>query len=174
MPTDSPAAEAAPGSTTTPPPEPPPAYERLSEAQLAKVTELVSRAELDQSRLALRAAQAAETKRFAAKMIEQHSAALREQARLVKKLGLTPADSTTAAKVKTEADAALRKLESADKTGFDAAYVNSQIEGHRKVLELLDAQLVPAASTPEVSEALRRARSALEQHLSEARALKVD
>ncbi len=147
---------------------------RLSEAQLAKVTELLSRAELDQSKLALRAAQAAETKRFAAKMIEQHSAALREQARLVKKLGLTPADSATAAKVKTEADSALRRLESADKASFDAAYVNSQIDGHRQALELLDSQLVPAANTPEVSEALRRARSVLEQHLSEARALKVD
>jgi putative membrane protein len=169
---------AAPGAattstaTTTPPPEPPPAKELLSEGQLARLSDLVNSAEIEQGKLAQSRARSAEVKKLAAMMIEHHGHALREQARLIKKLGLSPDDSATAAKLEADADGTLESLKKVDPASFDATYVKSQINGHQKLLDLLDTQLLPAAKTPDVASALRIARAVVEQHLKEAQALR--
>lgn len=170
--TDSPTAPTVPGgaAAASPPPEPPPAKEILSEAQLAKVSEVVNTGEVEQGKLAQGRAKTAGVKKFATMMVKHHGEALREHARLVKKLGLTPADSATAASLKADGDETLETLKKTDASGFDTAYLASQIEAHQKVLELLDAQ-ASSVKTPEVADALRRARAVVAQHLDEARAL---
>jgi putative membrane protein len=104
-------------------------------------------------------------------MVRHHGEALRQQAKLVKQLNLKPDDSATAAKLKSEAETTLETLKKTAAPDFDAAYVKSQIDGHQRVLDLLDTQLLPAAKTREVGDALRRAREIVEQHLTQARAL---
>jgi putative membrane protein len=169
--TDSPTAPTVPAASASKPADAPPPVETLSEAQIAKVSELVNNAEIEQGKLAQRKAKDAGVKSFADKMVKHHGEALREQAKLVKKLGLAPADSATAASLKTDGDKTLESLKAAAAAEFDAAYVKSQVDGHQKALELLDTQLIPSAKTAEVADALRQARAAVEQHLSEARAL---
>ncbi len=171
--TSSPTAPSAPDSVVenSPPPEPPPAKELLTEAQIAKVSELVNTAEVEQGKIAQTKGKSANVKKFAAMMVKHHGDALKEQARLVKKLSLVPAESATAAQLKADADKTMEKLKNAGATEFDAAYAASQVEGHQKALDLLDTQLLPAAQTPEVVDALRQARGMVEQHLAEARAL---
>jgi putative membrane protein len=159
------------GAAVIPPPEPPPAQEALSEAQLAKVSELVNTAEVEQGKLAQAKAKAPAVKKFADMMVRQHGAALGEQAKIVKKLSLGSDDSAIAEKLKAEGETTLDTLKKTERAAFDAAYVKSQVEGHQKLLELLDTQLIPAAKTREVVDALRQARAIVEQHLSEARAL---
>jgi putative membrane protein len=110
-------------------------------------------------------------KKLASMMVQHHGEALREQAKLVKQLKLTSADSATAAKLKTDAAKTLETLRSVDALGFDAAYLTSQVDGHQRVLDLIDTQLLPSAKTPEVVDALHRARGVVENHLREARAL---
>jgi putative membrane protein len=176
-----PAEPAATGSPTAPvvpdaalakaPAEQAPAKAALSEPQIAKVSELVNTAEVEQGKLAQGRAKAPAVKKFAAMMIKHHGDALNEQTKLIKKLQLTPADSETAQALKADGDKTLQTLKSADAASFDAVYVTSQIDGHQKVLDLLDTQLLPAAKTPEVVDALRRARGIVENHLNEARAL---
>lgn len=172
-PTNSPTAPTVPDARVekAPPPEPPPAKELLSEGQIAKVSELVNTAEVEQAKVAQRRSKSAKVKKFAAMMIQHHGDALKEQAKLIKKLNLTPVESATAAQLKADGDKTLETLKSAEAAGFDAAYATSQVDGHQKVLDLLDTQLLPVAKTPEVSDALRRARAVVEQHLREARAL---
>ena len=104
-------------------------------------------------------------------MAKHHGEALREQAKIVKRLRINSEDSATSAKLKTDAETTLATLKKADAAGFDAAYITSQIDGHQKALDLLDAQLIPSAKTPEVSDALRQARAIVAQHLSDAKAL---
>lgn len=149
----------------------PPTQETLSEAQMAKVSDLVNNAEVAQGQLAQRKAKNAAVKAFASKMVKHHEQALREQAKLVKKLNVTLADSPTATSLKADGDKTLQSLEASDAAGFDALYVKSQIDGHQKALDLLDNLLIPAAKTPEVADALRKGRAIVAQHLEEARAL---
>jgi putative membrane protein len=169
---DSTTAPTVPESSDAGAPEPTRTQEALTEGQIAKVSELVNTAELEQAKLAQRKAKAPGVKRFADMMLKHHGEALKEQAKLVKKLKLSAADSTTAAALKAKGDDALTKLNEADASSFDSAYVASQIDAHQQVLEVLDAQLIPAASSPEVINALRTARAVVEQHLKEARALR--
>lgn len=175
--TDSPTAPTVPGGAAAaeaaPPPAPPPtpAKAALSEAQIAKLSELVNTAEVEQAKLAQRKAKAPGVRKFADKMVEHHGSALREQTKLLKKLNLTPATSSTADTLKADAEKTLANLQKADAASFDETYVRSQIDGHQKVLELIDTEAMPAAKTPEVIDALRAGRGMVEQHLKEAQAL---
>jgi putative membrane protein len=149
----------------------PPAAEALSDAQMAKVSDLVNNAEVAQGKLAQRKAKHVAVKSFASKMVKHHEQALREQAKLVSKLKVTPADSPAAASLKADGEKTLQSLQESDAASFDALYVKSQIDGHQKALELLDTLLIPSAKTPEVLDALRQGRAIVAQHLEEARAL---
>ena len=172
--TDSPTAPTVPGgaaAATAPAPEPPPAKEALSEAQIAKIADLVNTAEVDQGKLAQGKAKAPAIKKFADMMIKHHGDAKQEQAKLFKKLNLTPADSATAAALQADGEKTLKTLKEADAAGFDAAYAKSQVDGHQKVLDALDAQLLPSAKTPELAEGLRKMRATVEAHLKEAKSL---
>lgn len=173
--TDSPTAPTVPGgAAATTSPDAPPAKEALTEGQLARVGDLVNTAEIEQGKLAQRKAKGAAVKRFADKMVKHHGEAMREQATLVKKLKLTPADSAAAATLKADSEKTLEALKGTDAAGFDAAYIKSQVDGHQKVLDLIDSELSPSAKTPEVVDALRKGRAAVEQHLTEARALQAN
>jgi len=173
--TNSPTAPTVPGDSAaaTPPPAPAtlPAQEPLTEAQIARVSELVNTAEVEQAKLAQTKAKAPAVKNFASMMAKHHGEALRQQAKIVKRLNIHVDDSATSAKLKTDAASTLATLKKTDAADFDAAYVTSQIDGHQKALDLLDAQLIPSAKTPEVSDALRQARDVVVQHLSDAKAL---
>jgi putative membrane protein len=173
--TDSPTAPTVPGGAAaaapTPPPEPPPAKEALSEAQIAKIAELVNTAEVDQGKVAQGKAKAPAVKKFAEMMIKHHTEGKQEQAKLFKKLNLTPADSATATALKADGDSTLKTLKEADAPSFDAAYVKSQVDGHQKALDTLDAQLLPTVKTPELADGLRKMRATVEAHLAEAKKL---
>ena len=169
----SPKASAAPGADATGGgrADVPPAQEALTDGQMAKVSDLVNNSEVTLGQLAQRKAKNAAVRAFASKMVKHHEQALREQAKLVKKFNVTPADSPTAASLKTDGEKTLQSLEASDAASFDALYVKSQVDGHQKALDLLDTSLIPSAKTPEVAEALRKGRMMVAQHLDEARAL---
>jgi len=171
--TDSPTAPTVPAASaaTNASPQADPAKTPLTEAQIAKLSELVNNAEVEQAKLAQRKAKAPAVRKFADKMVEHHSAALREQAKLAKKLNLTPQTSTTAEALRSDAEKTLGTLQKTEAAGFDAAYLQAQVDAHRKALELIDTEALPAAATPEVAAALRDARSMVEQHMKEAQAL---
>ena len=170
--TDSPTAPTVPGgaATAAPPPETP-AKEALTEGQIAKIAELVNTAEVEQGKLAQGKAKSPAVKKFADMMVKHHGDSKQEQAKLFKKLNLTPADSATAASLKADGEATLKTLKEADAASFDAAYAKSQVDGHQKVLDALDAQLLPSAKTPELAEGLRKMRMTVEAHLTEAKQL---
>jgi putative membrane protein len=150
---------------------PEPARETLSEAQIAKLTDLANTAEIEQAKLAQSRAKQASIKKFASMMVKDHTDAKQEQAKLYKRLTLTPSESATAASLKADTDRALDDLKKSDPGGFDAAYVAGQVDAHQKVLDLLDAKLLPSAVSPELAENLRKMRSTVEHHLKEAQTL---
>lgn len=173
-----PAEAASPNPTTAPgaqPVTPPqaervPAQETLTTGQLARLSELVNTAEIEQAKLAQARSKSPAIKKFAAMMLEHHGKALREQQALVKKLDVTPADSSVAASLKADAEKTLDTLKKADAASFDAAYAKSQIDGHQQVLDVLD-KYAPAMPTPELADRLSKARAFVAQHLQEAQAL---
>lgn len=169
--TDSPTAPTVPDGAASATPPTASTAAALSEAQIVKLSQLVNTAEVEQGKLAQRKATSPAVRQFAGKMVEHHTAALREQEKLMKKLNLTPADSPTAATLKADAEKTLANLQQTDGTGFDAAYVRSQIDAHQRALDLIDTEALPVASTPELADALRAGRGAVAEHLKQAQAL---
>jgi putative membrane protein len=164
---------AKPASTDSPATvTPPPAPDALTEGQIAKLAELANSSEVAQGLLAKDRAKAPNVKAFADMMVKHHSEAKQDQAKLFSKLGLTPADSPSASALRDDGTKTLQTLQKADAASFDAVYVNSQIDGHQKVLELIDSQLLPAAKTPELTDALHKMKTTVENHLTGAKALK--
>ncbi len=147
-----------------------PAKDTLSDGQLARLSELVNTAEIEQAKVAQARSKSAAIKKFAAMMRQHHGDALREHGKIAKKLKITPADSSVASALKADSEKTLDTLKKTDAAGFDKVYAQSQVDSHQKVLDVLDKH-APTAATAEVADLLRQARAYVEQHLKEAQAL---
>ncbi len=143
----------------------------LSQAQIAQVTELANSGEIEQAKIAQTKAKSASVKQFAAMMIKHHGEAKSEQAKLYKKLDLTPTSSETANLLQADSDKALGKLRAADGAAFDQAYIQGQVEAHQKVLDTIDRELLPAATDQALVSELNKMRATVEAHLAEAKRL---
>jgi putative membrane protein len=149
----------------------PVAAPRLSEAQIAMVTDLANSSEVEQGNLAQSKAKSPEVKKFAAMMIKHHTEAKNDQAKLYKQLSLTPTQSQQATLLKEDADKTLGSLRAADGGNFDVAYMNSQVDAHQKVLDSINQELLPAAADQRLVDSLNKMKAAVEAHLNEARSL---
>jgi putative membrane protein len=181
----------AQGVTIPPPAEPPaqtststesaargsssaPAAERLTDRQIAMVTDLANTAEIEQGNLAQGKAKSAKVKKFAAMMVKHHSEAKTEQAKLYKELNLTPAASPQGNQLKGDADKIIGALRAADGEAFDVEYMNSQVEAHQKVLDTINNELLPAATGEKLKDSLEDMKDTVESHLKEARSIQDD
>jgi putative membrane protein len=159
---------ASPGASA-PAPEP-----QLSEPQIAMITDLANSAEVEQGKLAQSKAKNAKVKKFAAMMVKHHGEAKADQAKLFKKLALTPTQSQDATTLKEGADRTLGALRGADGSAFDVAYIDSQVDEHQKVLDTIDQKLLPAATGEDLTNELKKMRDTVESHLKEARAIQAE
>lgn len=148
----------------------PPATQ-LSQAQIARVTELANTGEIEQAKIAQTKAKSPSVKKFAAMMIKHHGEAKADQTKLYKKLDLTPTSSQTATLLQADSDKALGQLRAADGAAFDLAYINGQVDAHQKVLDTIDRELLPAATDQALVSELNKMRATVESHLTEAKRL---
>jgi putative membrane protein len=151
-----------------------PATVKLSEGQVAMITELANSAEIEQGKLAQGKAKSPAVKKFAAMMVKHHSEAKNEQAKLYKQLNLTPTQSQPATALKEDADKTLGSLRAADGSSFDMAYMNGQVDVHQKVLDSINQELLPAASNEKLVEGLNKMKKTVEAHLDEAKSVQAD
>lgn len=153
-------------ATATPVPAP-----RLSQSQIAMVTELANTAEIEQGKLAQTKAKSAAVKKFAAMMVKHHTEAKNDQAKLYKQLSLTPTQSQQSTQLKADADSLLGSLKAADGSAFDTTYIESQIDAHQKVLDALNQDLLPSAVDQPLIDGLNKMKSTVEAHLNEAKSI---
>jgi putative membrane protein len=144
---------------------------RLSESQIAMITQLANTAEIEQAKLAQSKAKSPSVKKFAAMMVRDHTEAKNEQAKLYKRLNLTAVQSPDAIALKDDADRATGSLRGADGQAFDVAYMDAQVDAHQKVLDAIDKNLLPAATQQELIDDLKKMRSTVDAHLKEAKSL---
>ncbi len=143
----------------------------LTEGQVAFFADLANSSEVEQGKLAQSKAKAPSVKKFADMMVKHHSEAQQEQAKLFKKLNLTATDSGAASALKADGDKTLVSLKEASASDFDRTYIAAQVEVHQKVLQAIDEKLLPAARSAELEAGLRKMRTTVEAHLSQAKTL---
>lgn len=137
----------------------------LNDPQIAGITDLVNIAEIEQAKLARSKSKNEEVRKFAAMMIAHHGEAKQKQVRL--KLATT--ESATSTKMLEELNKVLATLKEAQGEDFDRRYLEAQVDGHQKVLDVIDQELLPNVKSPELKAYLEELKPKVAQHLQAAR-----
>jgi putative membrane protein len=156
-----------PAETSQPPIAVEPAPVPLTDGQIAAITDAANTSEVEQAQLAQNKARNARVKKFAAMMITHHSQAKKQQSDLLKRLGITPTENAKSTALMEESQKTLQSLKALNRTEFDRAYIDMQVDAHQKVLDAFDNELIPSAKNSEFKAALVEFRPRIEAHLRE-------
>jgi putative membrane protein len=140
---------------------------KLDDAEIAAITEAANSAEIEQGRLAREKARDPRVRDFAAMMVDHHGQAQKDQ----QKLNLEPTASADSKRMQGDAEDALKALKQKSGREFDRAYLQLQIEEHRKVLSALNDQLLPSAKDAKLEAYLEDIKPKVESHLAQAERL---
>lgn len=136
----------------------------LSDEQIAAITDAANGAEIEQAKLAEIKSKNPDVKKFAAMMIKHHGEAKAKQA----KLKIQTAESSDSTALKTDASTTLDALKKSSGKDFDKAYIEAQVDGHRKVLDTINEKLLPAVKNSDLKAYLEEIKPRVEAHLKEA------
>jgi putative membrane protein len=157
----------SPSSTETPGP-PGAAKATLTDAQIAAIVVAANQVDIDNGVLAERKSKNDDVKKFAERMVTDHTGVNKAAVELVTKLGVTPAETDASRGLTTGGDATRHKLDALDGAAFDRAYVDNEVAYHKAVIEVLDTQLIPSATNAELKKMLVGVRPAFVAHLEHA------
>ncbi len=146
-----------------------PIAESLRDGQILKVVDLANSGEVEQAQLAKTKATHPQVKQFAAMMIKDHTQAKQKSMQLGRAAGLTQEESPQSAKLETKALDTVATLKAVGPAGFDAAYMNAQVEQHQAVLDMLSNTLIPSATNPQLKAELEATRTIVQRHLGHAK-----
>ena len=141
--------------------------EPLADPQIAAITAAANSAEIEQGRLARDKARDPRVRDFAAMMVDHHGEAQRDQ----QKLSVEPAPNAESKRMQADANDALKSLKEKQGKEFDRAYLQLQINEHRKVLRALNDRLLPAAKDSRLEAYLENIKPKVESHLAQAERL---
>ncbi len=144
---------------------------RLSDAEVAKVLATVNRGEVQQAELALGKAQDPQVRDYAQRMLDEHQRALQRGEQVAERMEEDPRTSSIDQQLTNDTRQTIQELERADAMSFDGKYLGSQVETHRKVLDLIDNVLLPSAQDPALRAEIEAVRPVISSHLDHAERL---
>jgi putative membrane protein len=158
---------AAPAPEPTPPAAQPAAT--LSDPQIAAIVVAANQVDIDAGQLAIKKSKNAEVKKFAERMVTDHTAVNKSAVDLVTKLKVTPEESDASKALTAGGVEARNKLSALEGDAFDRAYVDNEVAYHEAVIGVLKSQLIPAASNAELKSTLVGVQPAFDAHLEHAK-----
>jgi len=150
---------------------PPPAEktaEPLSASQIAGVALDLSRSEVTQAQAAMPRAQDSQVRAFAQRMFDDHQATEDKLQAFLETMRIVPDKSELSADVERVGTSMTNNLRQASAHDFDVSYLEVQIYMHRRALTILDRQLIPQATQPDLQGELQAMRAMIADHLNEA------
>ncbi|WP_437306734.1 DUF4142 domain-containing protein [Sorangium sp. So ce388] len=159
------------GTTTSTTPSAPPDAP-LTDEQIVAVLDAANKKEIDEAQLAQTKGKHKDVKAYARVITQHHTEAKAKQAKLVKKLGITAADSDKSKQLTTETQQAVDQLKALQGPDFDQQFVATMIQDHQKTLDLLDKRILQDAKNAELKTLIEKdLRPTIEKHLKDAEAL---
>ncbi|MGA7119379.1 MAG: DUF4142 domain-containing protein [Polyangiaceae bacterium] len=143
----------------------------LSDDEILGVLHAADAGEIDQGKLAQTKAKDARVKKLAAMMIKDHSDAETKGTSLAKRANLKLESSPTSLSLENDARGATASLKTEKGTDFDKRYVDTQVQEHQQVLDMIDQKLIPSAKDPGLKTLLADVRGTVAMHLQHAQAL---
>jgi putative membrane protein len=140
----------------------------LNDDQILYVLHTANIGEMEQAKVAEKKAKDARVKRFAAMMQKDHGDADSRVSDVAKRANASMAPSEVSARLDQSAKENNVALNTDKGKDFDRSYINAQVSQHRALLDSIDHDLLPAATSTEVRELVQAMRTKIESHLREA------
>jgi len=141
----------------------------LRDSQIAAITDEANEATVLEARLALARASDVQVKEFAQLVYDHRRDAKLQQRMLMSSRNLSAEPTAASAHIAEEGDRALLSLSSLSlRISFDRAYVQQQVMEHRRLLDALDYELIPAARDVELRKLLIEWRPRVSEDLDRA------
>ena len=162
-----PPAEDAPEAADAPPTSD--AAESMNDAQIIGVVKVANESEVAIGQLAVQKAMTSEVRDYAHDMVQDHLVGGQHADQTA--TTEPPGGSEMATTMIQEANAQIETLNAMTGTAFDRAYVESQVEAHRELLDNIQSDLLPQAESVAVRQLLETMRGTVSDHLEHAREL---
>ena len=141
----------------------------VNDAQIASIVVTANQVDIDAGKLAEATSSNPEVKKFAERMITDHTGVNKSAVELVTKLKVTPEDNPTSQGLKAGGEANLANLKKLKGAAFDKAYIDHEVVYHEQVLDAMDKTLIPSAKNEELKALLVKVRPAFVAHLDHAK-----
>ncbi|ARG31200.1 hypothetical protein B7L41_08220 [Acinetobacter baumannii] len=142
-------------------------HENLTDSQIFKILSTANNGEIKQAKTALPKLKMDEAKKYAEMMIKEHSANEKNAQALASRLQLISQTSNLSKSLQNDSDKIVSKLNQIT-SDTDKNYMMSQVKVHRKVLTIIDKQLIPNTKNSELKNMLVQTRDAVAKHLKAA------
>ena len=140
-----------------------------TDPQIAMIAVAADNVDIDAGKLAAGKTSNAKVKEFAELMVRDHTSVNNQATALAKKLNVTPEESATSRKLKSDGDKMVKKLEGLSGAAFDKAYIDNEVSYHEAVMGVVDNTLIPNTKNAELKALLESARPIFTSHLNHAK-----
>lgn len=149
-----------------------PAEYKTTDDEIFGVLETINDARIEEAQLAKKWAKNQRVKKYAAMLIEDHTAANKRQKELRDRLGLRSTDSKLSDDIEGDSDQKISTMKQIDKGDpFDRSFVDVEVQSNASVLEFIDNKLMPHAQMPDLRQELSTFRANIEAHVHSAKDL---
>jgi len=150
------------------------AASRLTDANVAAMVMALNHTDISYARLVPARADRADVKRFAERMITDHTGVNQLVNNLLTKLDVAPEDNTASLDMRDESAEKRDLMRDLSGFAFDSAYIENEVAYHRKFLHQIDNVMLPAARNAELKGLLTAVRPAVASHLAHAEQVRAD
>lgn len=175
-----PAPAATPARTTgtsrpaTAPPARAASRERLSDPNIAAMVLALNNTDISYARLAPSRAERDDVKKFAQRMLTDHTGVNQLVSNLLTKLDVAPEDNTASLDMRDESANKRDIMRELMGYAFDSTYIENEVSYHKKFLASIDNVMLPGARNAELRGLLTAVRPAVAAHLAHAEQVRAD
>lgn len=141
------------------------------DGEILAVLVVVNKNEIAAANEALKKSSSPAVKKYAEMLKKEHTKNLKQTMAVSKKTGIAPVETDKTNSLKEEGKKELDNLSTLNNKEFDKAYIDAMVNGHTKVLETLDDDLIKNASNAALKKQLLATRPHIVAHLNEAKKL---
>lgn len=144
----------------------------IEDGEIITILKIVNKGEIEAGKKAQAKAGNPEVRKYAQLMVADHEKATQATAAVAKSVKTSTITSEYSRSLKKENNQAMRKMKKLQGNAFDQAYMDSQIQMHQKVLQLIDSTLLPSARNPQVKALVTDIRPVIDSHLQQAKQIR--
>ena len=146
----------------------------IKDANIAAMVLASNNTDISYARLVPSRAQRHHVKKFASRMLTDHTGVNGLVTQLLAKLDLAPEDNAISLDMRDESANKRDLMRELSGFAFDSVYMENEVAYHQKFLASIDNEMIPAARNAELRNLLTAVRPAVAAHLAHAEQVRAD